>query len=127
MHCDSSYDLLANEVSENETSALIPSCPIYLVQSLAWRSSNIPNLNLVQIGLLVLLNIDIDGEMGVDISHLVLEAFCNADDEVVDECSDRSEGSDALARAVVEFDINDVFGGVREGDGEMSEVFGEFS
>ena len=65
--------------------------------------------------------------MGVDVSHLVLEALRNADDQVVDECSDRSESSDALARAVVEFDINDVFGGVREGDGEMSEVFGEFS
>jgi len=65
--------------------------------------------------------------MGVDVSHLVLEALRNADDQIVDECSDRSEGSDALARAVVEFDINDVFGGVREGDGEMSEVFGEFS
>ena len=80
MHCDSSYDLLANEVSKNEKSVLIPSCPIYLVQSLAWRSSNIPNLNLVQIGFLVLLNVDIDGEMGVDVSHLVLEAFRNADD-----------------------------------------------
>ena len=125
MHCDSSYDLLANEVSKNETSALIPFCPIYLVQSL--EISNIPNLNLVQIGLLVLLNVDIDGEMGVDVSHLVLEAFRNAGDQVINECSDRSEGSDALARTVVEFDINDVFGGVREGDGEMSEVFGEFS
>ena len=65
--------------------------------------------------------------MGVDVSHLVLEALRNAGDQVIDECSDRSEGSDALTRAVVEFDINDVFGGVREGDGEMSEVFGEFS
>lgn len=65
--------------------------------------------------------------MGVDVSHLVLEAFRNAGDQVINECSDRSEGSDALARTVVEFDINDVFGGVREGDGEMSEVFGEFS
>lgn len=55
-HVDPSDDLLANEVSD---------------------------LNLEAVGILVLLNVDVDGEMGVDVSHLVLEALGDTDDQVV--------------------------------------------
>jgi hypothetical protein len=55
-HVDPSDDLLANEVSD---------------------------LNLPAVGLLVLLKVDVDREMGVDVSHLVLEALGDTDDQVV--------------------------------------------
>jgi hypothetical protein len=55
-HVDPSDDLLANEVSD---------------------------LNLPAVGILVLLKVDVDGEMGVDVSHLVLEALGDTDDQVV--------------------------------------------
>lgn len=55
-HVDPSDDLLANEVSD---------------------------LNLEAVGLLVLLDVDVDGEMGIDVSHLVLEALGDTDDQVV--------------------------------------------
>ena len=39
--------------------------------------------------------------MCVDVSHLVFEAFCNSDDQVVDKGLDGPEGGDVLASAVV--------------------------
>ena len=38
----------------------------------------------------VLLDADVDREMGIDIAHLVQETFRNSDDQVVDEGFDRS-------------------------------------
>jgi hypothetical protein len=55
-HDDLSYELLANEV---------------------------PDLDLPLVGLLVLLEVDVDGEMGVDVTHLVLVALGDTDDQVV--------------------------------------------
>lgn len=49
---------------------------------------DVPDLNLVQTSLRVLVNINVDGEMCVDVSHLVLEALGDADDQVVDEGAD---------------------------------------
>jgi hypothetical protein len=46
--------------------------------------SSIPDFNLVAVLLIDPLDVDIDGEMGIDVSHLVLEALCDADNEVVD-------------------------------------------
>ena len=48
--------------------------------------------------------------MGVDVSHLVFEAFRDTDDHVVDEGLDGSESSDVLSGAMVEIDDNGVFG-----------------
>jgi hypothetical protein len=62
---------------------------------------NVPDLNLIQTSLSVLVHIDVDWEMCIDVSHLVLEALCDSDDQVVDEGSDSSEGSDVLSRTVV--------------------------
>lgn len=39
---------------------------------------NIPNIHFVQTSLAVFLDVDIDGEMGVDISHLVFETFAHS-------------------------------------------------
>lgn len=65
--------------------------------------------------------------MCVDVSHLVLESLCDTDDHVVDDGADSTEGSDRLARAMVEFDRNYVGLGVGEGDGKVTEVLGELA
>ena len=39
--------------------------------------------------------------MGVDVAHLVLVALGHADDEIVDDGFDGSEGRDAFPRAMV--------------------------
>lgn len=70
--------------------------------------SSIPDLNLVQSVVVVLVNVDVDGEMGVDVTHLVLVALGDADDHVVDKGADSAESSDILAVAVVELDVDDV-------------------
>jgi hypothetical protein len=88
-------------------------------------ANEVPDLNLVLVGLLVLLDVDVDGEMGVDVAHLVLVALGDTDDQVVDEGADGAEGSDALARAVVELDLDEVLLGVREADSQVTEGLGE--
>jgi hypothetical protein len=88
---------------------------------------HIPDLNLVQASVLALLKVDVDWEMGVDVAHLVLVALGNTNDEVVDQGSDCSEGSDILSCAVVELDVDDAGGGMRERDGKMAQVLCEFA
>jgi hypothetical protein len=63
MHGDPAHNLLANKVTD---------------------------FHLEEPSLLVLLDIDVDGEMGIDVTHLVLEALGDADDQVVDEGTDCS-------------------------------------
>ena len=75
----------------------------------------------------ILLDVDIDGEVGIDISHLIFESLCHADDQVVDDRLDGAQGCDILARAVVDFDENFVFGREREADSEVGEIFYEFA
>jgi hypothetical protein len=84
-------------------------------------ANEVPDLNLKLVGLLVLLDVDVDGEMGVDVAHLVLVALGDTDDQVVDEGADGAEGSDALARAVVELDLDEVLLGVGERDSQVAE------
>lgn len=48
-----------------------------------WLIRDVPNVDLVQTGLGILLDIDIYGEMCVDVTHLIFEAARNTDDEVV--------------------------------------------
>lgn len=47
--------------------------------------------------------------MGVDISHLILEALCNANDQVVDDGFDSPECSNILAGTMMQFDTDEVF------------------
>lgn len=65
--------------------------------------------------------------MSVDVSHLVLVALGDADDEVVDERTDGSEGGDVLACAVVHLDVDDIGLRGRECDCDMAQVLGELA
>lgn len=87
----------------------------------------IPDLNLVQVGLAVLLDVDVDGEMCVDVAHLVLEAAGNTDDQVVDDSADSSESSDSLAGTVVQLNRDDVLLGAAEGDSDVRQVLRELA
>lgn len=46
--------------------------------------------------------------MGIDVTHLVLEALRYTDDQVVDEGADGSESGDILTDTVVNLDVDDV-------------------
>ena len=94
------------------------------------RGWSVPDLKFVA-PCIPLLNVDVDWEMGVDVSHLVLVSFCYAGDQVLDDALDCAEGSDVLAGAMVDFDLHDVFAlfvlGERECYGDVGEVFCEFA
>lgn len=101
---------------------------IYPSASSPWKQFiDVPDLNLEQTGLLVLVYVDIDGEMCVDVSHLVLETLGDTNDQVVDESADCPEGSDILAGTVVKLDVDDILLWVREVDGQMVEVLSELA
>ena len=78
--------------------------------------SHIPNIDLIQTRFGVLLNVDIYGEMCVDITHLVFEAPRNANNKVVDNRLDCPQSGDVLAGTVVELDVDQVLRRMREGD-----------
>lgn len=99
-HSDSPDELLADEVSD---------------------------LDLVAVGLGVLFDVDVDGEMGVYVAHLVLVTLDNTRDQVVDEGADGSESGDVLAGTVVDLDADDVLGGLGEADGQVAQVFGKLA
>lgn len=90
-------------------------------------ANEVSDLHLEQVGLAVLFDVDVDGEMGVDVSHLVFETLGDADDQVVDERLDRSQGRNVLAVAVVDFDRDDVLLGLVEVDGNVAQVLNELS
>lgn len=69
-----------------------------------------PNINLKQTSLGVLFDIDVDGEMGVHISHFILKTLRDANDQVVNDGLDSSECSNVFACAMVQFDINCILG-----------------
>lgn len=74
-----------------------------------------------------MLDVDIDGKMSVDVAHLVLEAFGDADDQVVDDGPDGAEGSDGLALAMVDFDRDGVLLRPAEAHGEVRKVLDQFA
>lgn len=86
------------------------------------KSLHIPDLDLVQASLSVLVYVDVDWEMCIDVSHLVLVALGDTNDQVVDESADRSESGDVLSGTVVQFDVDDLLLWVREVDSEMLKV-----
>jgi hypothetical protein len=90
-------------------------------------ADEVSDLNLVQVGLGVLGDVDVDGEMGVDVSHLVLETLGDTNDQVVDEGSDSSEGSDILADTVVDLDGDLVLLGAGEVDGQVAEILDQLA
>lgn len=101
LHDNLPHDLLTQEVSVRST-IVSASCPFWsLFQAASCSICPVPDLDLPQTGLLVLVEVDVDGEMGVDVTHLVLEALGDTDDHVVDEGADGAEGGDVLPVAVV--------------------------
>lgn len=89
--------------------------------------SHIPDLDLPKISLVVLVQVDVDWEMGIDVSHLVLEALCDTNDQVVNQCPDSTESGDILAGPVVQFDVDDVLLWVGKVDCQMAEIFCELA
>jgi len=85
-------------------------------------AQEVSDLNLHAVGLVVLLEVDVDGEMGVDVAHLVLVALGDTDDHVVDESADGTESGDVLAGTVVHLDGDNILLGVRERDGQVREI-----
>lgn len=81
--------------------------------------------------LVILLNVDVDGKMGIDVSHLVLVSLGDTDNQILDERLHGSQGSDILSRAVVNFDLNDLLVlstlGNGEGDRDVRKILGEFA
>jgi hypothetical protein len=60
--------------------------------------------------------------MGVDVTHLVLEALGNTNDHVVDERTDSTESGDVLAGTVVHLDLDGGGIGLLERDGQVTKV-----
>ena len=100
-----------------------PTCPIRAV-FVHWH---IPDLDLPVARLGVLVQVDVDGEMGIDVAHLVLEALGDPDDQVVDEGADGAEGGNVLADTVVDLDADQVLLDDREVDGDVAQVLGELA
>jgi len=65
--------------------------------------------------------------MGVDVTHLVLEALGDTNDHVVDERAHGSETGDLFAYTMVELNLDDVLLGTSEADREMAKVLDELA
>jgi hypothetical protein len=89
--------------------------------------SHIPDLHEGSASLLVLLNVDVDGEMRVDVAHLVLVSLGNTGDQVLDEGPDGPQGGDVLADTMVQLDADNVGALGDEGDSEVLEVLDELA
>ena len=61
--------------------------------------------------------------MRIHVTHLVLVALGDANNQIVDDGLDSAEGSDILARAVVDLDLDDRFLGPREAHRDVREIF----
>lgn len=89
--------------------------------------SCIPDLDLVAASLVVLLQVQVDGEMGVDVAKLVKVALGNAGDEVGEDRPDSTESSHVLPNAMVHLDGERVGLGLRERDREMAKILDELA
>lgn len=87
---------------------------------------HIPDLDLKDtVGVLV--QVDVDGEMGVDVSHLVLEALGNTNDQVVHDSADGTESGDILADTVVDVDGDGAGLWLGEGNGDVGQVLDQLA
>ncbi len=102
----------------------VPNTRLIWVVFVHWH---IPNLDLPVARLGVLVQVDVDGEMGIDVAHLVAEALGDTDDQVVDDGADGAEGGNVLADTVVDLDADEVLLDDREVDGDVAEVLGELA
>jgi len=91
-------------------------------------ANEISDLNLMSSSLAVLLNVDVDWEMGVDVSHLVLVSLGDTDNHVGDERFDGSKSGDGLSFTVVKGNVDDWLAwSLGEGDTDVLEVLLEFT
>lgn len=77
--------------------------------------------------LLVDVKVDVDGEMGIDVTHLVLEALGDTDNQVVDKGADGAESGNVLAVAMVDLEANNALLDDGEVDGDVTQVLGELA
>ncbi|KAJ5822182.1 uncharacterized protein N7525_011466 [Penicillium rubens] len=91
------------------------------------EEGSIPDLHNGAASLGVGLDVDVDGEVSVDVTHLVLEATGNTDHQVVNDGTDGTEGSNTLAGTVVQLDGDNVLLGAAEGDGNVGEILDELA
>lgn len=87
----------------------------------------IPDLNFCQASLLVLVDVDVDGKMSIDVSHLVEETTGDTDDQIVDDGADGTEGSNSLPDTVVQLDGDDVLLWATKCDGNVRKILCELS
>ena len=87
MHFDTPHVLLSNEVSD---------------------------FDLEEFRLAILLDVDVDGKVGVDVAHLVLESLGDANHHVFNNGTDGAEGCDTLSGSVVHFNGDEVLLGSAE-------------
>lgn len=83
-------------------------------------ADKVTDLNLEKTSLGIFLDVNVDGKMGVDISHLVLVALGDSYYEVVDDGSDRPQSGNALPRSMVEFDVDGVLLGLFESNSNVT-------
>ena len=110
--------LLAQKVS-------IEKRPLAFNKACFFTDIGIPDLNIEKTSLTVLLNVHVDGKVSVDVTHLVLEAPGNTNDQVVDDSADRTEGSNTLTGTMVKFDRDYTLLRATESDGDVGEVLDE--
>jgi len=85
-----------------------PTATEFLQSSIFPFGVGLPDLDLRRTSRRVLLNVDIDGEMGVHVTHLVLVSLGDTGDQVVDERLDGTKGGNILPDTVVELDTDGV-------------------
>jgi len=90
-------------------------------------ANEVADLDLEQASLVVLVEVDVDGEMGVDVAHLVLEALGDTDNQVLNQGADGAETGNGLAGAVVDGDGNDILLGLGEANGHVAKVLDELA
>lgn len=142
LHDNPPDDLLTNEVTTDPTVSILSSwfsfhqTPDMSKTSMLQKSMkrgvlfarwHIPDLDLVAASLGVLVDVDVDGEMGIDVAHLVLEALGDTNDQVVDDGADGAKSGDVLAAAVVDLDADNVLLNDREVNGDVAQVLGELA
>jgi hypothetical protein len=77
--------------------------------------------------LTVIVDNNVDGKMGIYVTHLVLETLGDTGDHVVDNGSDSADASNVLAVTVVDNELELVFTNGLDLHVKMAQVLGEFT
>ena len=110
------HDHLANNFFSEEV-AIFRSAKCRLTDDLCW--SLLPDFHLKEPSITILIDVDVDGEVSVDVTHLVLEPLGDTDYEVVDECLHSAKSSHIFPGSMVEFDVDGILVWVGEANSKM--------